>query len=57
MKKYIIEKLFSEKVDLDDPSVFYKLSSPKVKERLIRLFVEDFKDMNFKRQGRCECRA
>ncbi|HRS52639.1 MAG TPA: DEAD/DEAH box helicase family protein [Candidatus Marinimicrobia bacterium] len=47
VKKYVIEKLFSEKVDLNDPRVLYKLSSPEVQEQLIRLFVEAFKNMTF----------
>ncbi|MGQ9818239.1 MAG: DEAD/DEAH box helicase family protein, partial [bacterium] len=47
VKKYVMEKLFSEKIDLDDPRVLYKLSSPEVQEQLIRLFVEAFKDMTF----------
>ncbi|MEM1609221.1 MAG: DEAD/DEAH box helicase family protein [Thermoplasmata archaeon] len=47
VKKYVQEKLFSEKVNLDDPRVLYKLSSPEVQEQLIRLFVEAFKDMTF----------
>jgi len=47
VKKYVAEKLFSEKVNLDDPRVLYKLSSPEVQERLIKLFVETFKDMAF----------
>ena len=47
VKRYVIEKLFSEKVSLDDPRVLYNLSSPKVQERLIKLFVEAFKDMTF----------
>ena len=47
VKKYVIEKLFSEKVSLDDPRVLYKLSSPKVQEQLIKLFVKAFKDMTF----------
>ena len=47
VKKYVIEKLFNEKVDLDDPRVLYKLSSHEVQEQLIRLFVEAFKDMTF----------
>ncbi|MGQ9847733.1 MAG: hypothetical protein ACUVQP_09595 [Bacteroidales bacterium] len=47
VKKYVIEKLFSEKVDFDDPRVLYKLSSPEVQKQLIRLFVEVFKDMIF----------
>ncbi|MHA2620986.1 MAG: DEAD/DEAH box helicase family protein [bacterium JZ-2024 1] len=47
IKKYVIEKLFNEKVDLDDPRVLYKLSSPEVQERLINLFVEALKNMTF----------
>ncbi|PNS00259.1 hypothetical protein X927_04145 [Petrotoga mexicana DSM 14811] len=47
VKKYVMEKLFSEKVDLDDPRVLYMLSSPEVQERLTRLFVEAFKNMTF----------
>jgi len=47
VKKYVIEKLFSERIDLDDPRVLYKLSTPEVQERLIKLFVEKFKDMTF----------
>ncbi len=47
VKKYVIEKLFSEEVDLDDRRVLYKLSSPEVQERLIKLFVEAFKGMTF----------
>jgi type III restriction enzyme len=47
VKKYVIEKLFSERVNLNDPRVLYKLSSPEVQEKLIKLFVEAFKDMTF----------
>ena len=47
LKKYVVEKLFSEKVNLDDPRVLYKLSSPEVQESLIKLFVDTFKDMIF----------
>jgi len=47
VKKYVIEKLFSERVNLDDPRVLYKLSSPEVQEKLIKLFVSAFKDMTF----------
>jgi len=47
VKKYVIEKLFSKKVELDDPRVLYKLSSPEIGEKLIKLFVETFKDMTF----------
>ncbi len=47
VKKYVIEKLFSEKVDLGDPRVLYNLSLPGVQEQLITLFVEPFKNMTF----------
>ncbi|MDP2841092.1 MAG: hypothetical protein Q8O17_02295, partial [Candidatus Methanoperedens sp.] len=47
VKKYVTEKLFTEKVDIDDPRVLYKLSSPEVQEQLINLFVNAFKDMTF----------
>ncbi|MDP2754346.1 MAG: hypothetical protein Q8P40_08145, partial [Nitrospirota bacterium] len=47
VKKYVVEKLFTEKVDIDDPRVLYKLSFPEVQEQLIKLFVNAFKDMTF----------
>ena len=47
IKKYVSEKLFVKKVDLEDPRVLYKLSSPDVQERLIKLFTDTFKDMTF----------
>ncbi|MEM3859665.1 MAG: hypothetical protein QW478_09730, partial [Candidatus Micrarchaeaceae archaeon] len=47
VKKYVVEKLFTEKVNLDDPRVLYKLSSPEIQERIIKLFVGIFKDMTF----------
>ncbi|MEG8946752.1 DEAD/DEAH box helicase [Rosettibacter firmus] len=47
VKKYVVEKLFNENVDIDDPRVLYKLSSPEVQESLIKLFVETFKDLTF----------
>jgi type III restriction enzyme len=47
VKKYVVEKLFSQEVDLDDPRVLYKLSSPEVQDQLIKLFVGAFKDMTF----------
>ena len=47
VKKYVVEKLFTEKVDIGDPRVLYKLSSPEVQEQLIKLFVNTFKDMTF----------
>jgi len=47
IKKYVVEKLFAEKVDLEDPRVLYKLSFPEVQEQLINLFVNTFRDMTF----------
>ncbi|MBW2040163.1 MAG: DEAD/DEAH box helicase family protein [Deltaproteobacteria bacterium] len=47
VKRYVEGKLFTEKVDLEDPRVLYKLSSPDVQERLINLFVNAFRDMTF----------
>ncbi len=47
IKKYVVKKLFTEKVDLEDPRVLYKLSSPDVQEQLINLFVTAFRDMTF----------
>jgi len=47
VKKCVVEKLFAEEVNLDDPRVLYKLSSPEVQEQLINLFVNAFRDMTF----------
>jgi len=47
IKKYVVEKLFTEKVNLEDPRVLYKLSSPDVQGKLINLFVNAFRDMTF----------
>ncbi len=48
VKKYVVEKLFTEEISLDDPRVLYKLSSPVVQEKLIDLMVGAFKDLTFK---------
>lgn len=47
VKRYVVEKLFAEPVNLGDPRVLYKLSSTEVQERLISLFVEAFREMTF----------
>ncbi|OSS41652.1 Type 3 restriction-modification enzyme helicase subunit [Desulfurella amilsii] len=47
VKRYVVEKLFTQEVDLEDPRVLYKLSSPEVQEQLINLFVNAFRDMTF----------
>jgi len=47
VKKYVVEKLFTDKVELEDPRVLYKLSSPEVQSKLINLFVYAFRDRTF----------
>ena len=47
VKKYVQEKLFDIRVDINDPRVLYKLSSPDVQEKLVKLFVDSFKDVTF----------
>jgi type III restriction enzyme len=47
VKKYVVEKLFTEKIDLNDPRVLYYLSSPEIQEKLINAFIEVFKDKTF----------
>jgi len=47
VKKYVIEKLFTNKVDLEDPRVLYKLSSIEVQEKLIGLFVNALRNKSF----------
>jgi len=47
VKRYVIEKLFTEKVDLEDPRVLYGLSSIGVQEKLIVLFVNTLRDKTF----------
>jgi len=47
IKKYVVQKLFTDKVGLEDPRVLYALSSPNVQEHLINLFVNSFKDKTF----------
>jgi type III restriction enzyme len=47
IKNYVIKKLFTKEVDLDDPRVLYKLSSPSIQEQLTNLFVNTFRNMSF----------
>lgn len=51
VKKYVEEKLFTQKIDLNDPRdgyrALYQLSSPEVQQKLIKLFVDAFRDMTF----------
>ena len=47
VKKYVIEKLFKEKVDLDDPRLLFNLSSTSTQTKLVGLFVASFRDRTF----------
>lgn len=47
VKKYVQEKLFDVRVDINDPRVLYNLSNPNVQDQLIKFFVDTFKDMTF----------
>ncbi len=48
VKKYVVEKLFQEKLNLEeDLRALYNLSSPEVQEQLVRLFVKYFRDLTF----------
>ncbi|MDI6704170.1 MAG: DEAD/DEAH box helicase family protein [bacterium] len=47
VKRYVVEKLFTQEIDLEDPRVLYKLSSSEIQERLISLFVNMFRDRSF----------
>jgi type III restriction enzyme len=48
VKRYVIEKLFVEPVDLDDPRVLLILSSPLIQEKILKVFVDSLKDITFK---------
>jgi type III restriction enzyme len=48
VKRYVIEKLFVEPVDLDDPRVLLILSSPFIQEKILKVFVDSLKDITFK---------
>ena len=47
VKKYVQYKLFNTKADIDDPRVLYQLSRPEVQKKLVKLFVDTFKDLTF----------
>jgi len=47
VKRYVQDKLFDIKVDINDPRVLYKLSSLEIQEKLVKLFVGAFKEMTF----------
>jgi len=48
VKRYVIEKLFVEPVDLDDPRVLLILSSPFIHEKILKVFVDSLKEITFK---------
>ncbi len=47
IKKYVVEKLFTEKVNLEDPRVLYSLSTLFVQEQLMNLFINEFRNKTF----------
>lgn len=50
VKRYVVEKLFDQKVDLDDPRVLCNLTETQVFESLIDFLVETFRDLTFKHE-------
>jgi type III restriction enzyme len=50
VKQYVTEKLFTDKVVLEDPRVLFKLSSIEIQEKLINLFVSALRDKTFNRR-------
>ena len=50
VKRYVIEKLFVEPVDLDDPRVLLILSSPFIHEKILKVFVDSLKEITFKKR-------
>jgi len=47
VKKYVIEKLYEEKVDLNDPRLLFNLSSLSTQTKVVNLFVSSFRDRTF----------
>jgi type III restriction enzyme len=48
VKKYVQDKLFKNKVKLDDPRVLYALSEPEKEEFIVNLFASKLKNLTFK---------
>jgi type III restriction enzyme len=48
VKKYIQEKLFKNKVKLDDPRLLYVLSEPETEEFILKLFIDNLRNLTFK---------
>ncbi len=47
VKTYVETKLFDQKIDMSDPRVLFQLSTPEIQEKLIRLFVDNLKDLAY----------
>jgi len=47
VKSYVETKLFDLRVNLNDPRVLYKLSTPEIQKKLVDLFVDNLKDLSF----------
>ncbi|MEA2005493.1 MAG: hypothetical protein U9O50_04445, partial [Acidobacteriota bacterium] len=47
VKRFVMERLFNEEIDLEDPSVLYQLSIQEIQEKLVKLFVNTLRNMTF----------
>ena len=47
VKEYIEKKLFDQNVELEDPRVLFQISEPELQEKLIKVFVDNLKDLAF----------
>ncbi len=47
VKRYVIERLFNEEIDLEDPRILYQLSTQEIQEKLVKLFVNTLRNMTF----------
>jgi type III restriction enzyme len=48
VKKYVQDRLFKNKVKLDDPRVLYVLSEPETEEFILKLFIDNLRNLTFK---------
>ena len=47
VKEYIEGKLFDQGVSIDDPRVLFQISQPEIQDKLIKVFVDNMKDLAF----------
>jgi type III restriction enzyme len=47
VKEYVQKKLFDTEIDIDHPTLLYQLSTAEVQEKIVKLFVDELKDMTF----------